>query len=539
MGFALIPNLARIPSGRVLADDTPTADEEEITVTTTHDIYLYIDPDSVAHMQIGFEISGSRAKDVNQFSLLVTDKPYTESNAKTLYYGVLDITPDQIQSGSTIYDNLPAGIYGLWDYDFITYIVAEVVTNDSGVVLKSTPTRVKPSSGYGTVALQVERVYDLRYGDYTGKRYQMDAIYEIWNDYVDRQFNDELDVVDLDLDRDGTLDVRWGGEWSFIYSVAGLDTSQYNGYIKRLDSCSVFGTIAFNEPECDLGGYNSVIFKLPECKPVINKVQPSDNGVLIRWNKVSGYSRFNVYRSTSSEGTYSYIGSVTDGSTKYVDTTAQSGTLYFYKVRPYTKCTDSEGRTRTIYATYSDPYPVHILGDTKLTAEPKSGVTMRLSWTAVSGAEYYEIYRATSENGTYSYVKSTTGTSTSDTGLKAGTRYYYMIRAVQNEDGTKNYSKYAGAVAVALATPTMESATFKSGKGVTLSWTKASGADRYNVYRYNTSTGKYDYVASVLGGTLTYTDASGRKGDYYKVRAYKRVDGVVYYGGWSNAKAGK
>ena len=219
---------------------------------------------------------------------------------------------------------------------------------------------------------------------------------------------------------------------------------------------------------------------------------------------------------------------------KYVDKTAQGGKTYYYQVRPYSK---SGGITTN--GDWSEAKKVTILPDTKLTAEPKSGVTMRLSWTEVSGAGSYEIYRATSASGPYTYVKATTGTSTSDTGLKAGTRYYYMIRAKKTVSGETSYSKYASSVAVALATPTLESATFKSGKGVTLTWTKASGADRYNVYKYNTSTGKYDYVASALGGTLTYTDPNGKKGDYYKVRAYKRVDGVVYYGGWSNAKAGK
>ncbi|MBO4927853.1 MAG: hypothetical protein J5379_06360 [Clostridiales bacterium] len=275
-------------------------------------------------------------------------------------------------------------------------------------------------------------------------------------------------------------------------------------------------------------------YELTIPKASITKAEPTDNGVQIKWGTVPFFSNFNVYRSDSKNGTYTYLASVTNGSYKYVDKTAQGGKTYYYKVRPYTK----SGGTTT-HGSWSDAKKVTVLQDTKLTAEPKSGVTMKLSWTAVSGAGSYEIYRSTSASGPYTYVKATTGTSTSDTGLKAGTRYYYMIRAKKTANGETSYSKYASAVAVALATPTMESATFKSGKGVTLTWTKASGADRYNVYKYNTSTGKYDYVASALGGTLTYTDPNGKKGDYYKVRAYKRVDGVVYYGGWSNAKAGK
>lgn len=280
--------------------------------------------------------------------------------------------------------------------------------------------------------------------------------------------------------------------------------------------------------------YASAPFELVMPKSSITKAEPSDTGVLVKWIKAEGFTNYNVYRSDSLNGTYSYLASVTGGSLKYTDITAKGGKTYYYKVRPYTKAYGT-----TMYGVWSAAKKVTVLSDTKLTAEPKSGVTIRLSWTAVSGAQSYEIYRATNAAGPYTYVKSTTGTSTSDTGLVASTRYYYMVRAKKTVNGETQYSKYASAVTVALATPTLDSATFKSGKGVTLSWSKASGADRYNVYKYNTSTGKYDYVASVLGGTLTYTDASGKKGDYYKVRAYKKYDGVVYYGGWSNAKAGK
>lgn len=278
--------------------------------------------------------------------------------------------------------------------------------------------------------------------------------------------------------------------------------------------------------------YAATPFEVTISKTQITKAEPNDCGVQLRWNKLSGFDGYNVYRSDSASGTYNYLASVTGGTVSYVDKTAESGKTYFYKVRPYVKSGGS-----TLYAGWSKAKKVVILSNTKLTATPKSGVTMSLSWTAVSGAQAYEIYRATSASGPYTYIKATTGTSTSDTGLTAGTRYYYMIRARKTVDGVNQYSKYASAVAVALATPTMESAQYTAGKGVKLTWTKASGADRYNVYRYNGST--YVYVASVLGGNLTYTDSNGKKGDYYKVRAYKKVGGVVYYGGWSNAKAGK
>lgn len=68
-----------------------------------------------------------------------------------------------------------------------------------------------------------------------------------------------------------------------------------------------------------------------------------------------------------------------------------------------------------------------------LTTAVQSATRINLSWTAVSGAVSYDIYRSSSESGTYSRIGSeptTTNTSYSDTGLTAGTAYYYKVSAI-------------------------------------------------------------------------------------------------------------
>ena len=472
---------------------------------------------------IPYKLSGSGMKNVTCISVVILDRYWSSyefgkpHSTNVLYYAPIDGNPSE--EGAATFTLPDSFSLSGWDNDYYVYILAEDVNG-----IRETDYTSSPSEVY----LSTEFEYDLSNGSIileTGKPVSMffEAMSDIANDGDMIVWH--IDAVDLD--KDGTIDLR------FVPSGDG------SIQLVREDSCSVFGAITFSNYSLSSRLGVTVTVKFPRCRPTITKAEPTDNGVQIRWKQVSGYSSYNVYRSDSLDGTYSYLASVTGGTLKYVDKTAASGKTYYYRVRPYFKGTDEYGNMRTIHGGWSAATKVTVLADTKLTAEPKSGVTMRLSWTAVSGATSYEIYRATAASGPYTYVKATTGTSTSDTGLTAGTRYYYMVRAKSTVDGETCYSKYSAAVAVALATPSMESASFKSGKGVTLTWTKASGADRYNVYRYNTSTGKYDYVASVLGGTLTYTDSSGKKGDYYKVRAYKRVDGVVYYGGWSNAKAGK
>ncbi len=55
--------------------------------------------------------------------------------------------------------------------------------------------------------------------------------------------------------------------------------------------------------------------------------------------------------------------------------------------------------------------------------------TARLSWTKVSGAKGYEVYRATSKNGTYKKVATTNRTSYQDKNLSSKKTYYYKVRA--------------------------------------------------------------------------------------------------------------
>lgn len=72
---------------------------------------------------------------------------------------------------------------------------------------------------------------------------------------------------------------------------------------------------------------------------------------------------------------------------------------------------------------------------TGLTATATSATTISLGWTAVSGATSYNIYRSTSEAGTFSRLGSEPTVSSgstvtySDTGLSASTQYFYKMSA--------------------------------------------------------------------------------------------------------------
>lgn len=52
-----------------------------------------------------------------------------------------------------------------------------------------------------------------------------------------------------------------------------------------------------------------------------------------------------------------------------------------------------------------------------------------------------EIYRASSKNGKYKKIKSTESTRYSSKKLKAGTKYYYKVRAYKVVDESRVYGR--------------------------------------------------------------------------------------------------
>lgn len=59
----------------------------------------------------------------------------------------------------------------------------------------------------------------------------------------------------------------------------------------------------------------------------------------------------------------------------------------------------------------------------------KSGKKAKVSWKKVDGAKKYTVYRATSKNGSYKKVGTTTGASYTDKTVKKGKKYFYKVVA--------------------------------------------------------------------------------------------------------------
>ena len=169
----------------------------------------------------------------------------------------------------------------------------------------------------------------------------------------------------------------------------------------------------------------------------------------------------------------------------------------------------------------------------------------KITWSKLSNADGYEIYRATSKTGTYKSVKSITNGSTvsyTDKSLTTGSTYYYKVRAYRTVDKKKVYSSYSS---IASAKPVLKTPSVKltsGSKKATIKWEKISGASGYEVYRATSKSGKYSKIKTITkNSTVSYVNSSLTKNKtyYYKVRAYRTVNGKKIYSSYSVAKSVK
>ncbi|MCD8149279.1 MAG: BspA family leucine-rich repeat surface protein, partial [Clostridiales bacterium] len=136
------------------------------------------------------------------------------------------------------------------------------------------------------------------------------------------------------------------------------------------------------------------------------------------------------------------------------------------------------------------------------------GSNVTVKWGKVTGAGGYYVYRSTSSGSGYSKVATITNGSTvswKDTASKAnGKTYYYKVYAY-NGSTKSAVSSYKS---IKYMKGTVSSLTNKSA-GITVKWSKVSGATGYYVYRKASGASSYTKVKTITSGsTVSYIDTA-------------------------------
>lgn len=176
-----------------------------------------------------------------------------------------------------------------------------------------------------------------------------------------------------------------------------------------------------------------------------------------------------------------------------------------------------------------------------LNATAVSYDSIRLAWKKQTGASGYVLYRKAG-NGKEVLYK-TLGpetTSFTDSGLDTGTLYSYRINlAATDKDGTTVEFPLSGAASAAtsLGIPTIR---IKAGKRKAMvRWDNVAGATGYEIYRSKKKSSGFKRVKTInKAGTKSFVNKKLKKKKkyYYKIRAFRTVNGMKIYSGYSVVK---
>lgn len=160
-----------------------------------------------------------------------------------------------------------------------------------------------------------------------------------------------------------------------------------------------------------------------------------------------------------------------------------------------------------------------------------------VSWSEVEGAEGYNIYLKKGASDTYTLVKQTSETSYRRANLVDGVKYYVKVVPYYTLNGeVVEGSDYKVDTVYTLKKVSSVKALKKSYSKVEVSWKNISGESGYQISRSTKKTGT-KIVSTYKTTSKDYKVLSNSRGlYYYKVRAYKVVDGIKIYGPWSTPK---
>lgn len=256
--------------------------------------------------------------------------------------------------------------------------------------------------------------------------------------------------------------------WGKVANATGYQIYRYNSKTSQFEKIKdIAGGDVITYTNTGLGGYEykyrvkavvtsygktvySPLSVTKAAKPKPNKVTGlkqstcTATSISLKWSKQSGVSGYQIVKCSSANGTYTTAKTLASNSESYINSNCKAGTNYYYKVRAYK--TNASGTK--IYGDYSAPVMMTTKpAATTVSLSKASNTSIKIAWTKTTGSKVYEVYMATSKNGTYTKIKtvqSGSALSFTKTGLTKGKTYYFKIRSYKtNASGAKIYSGWS------------------------------------------------------------------------------------------------
>jgi len=262
-----------------------------------------------------------------------------------------------------------------------------------------------------------------------------------------------------------------GGTWNTIDTLA-ANSRGYTDATTVVAHTYQYRVFAFNDTDQSANSNAVNIAVTPATPGGLTATSVSSSRIDLTWGDVSGESGYVIERSVNGT-TWSTVTTTTSDVTSYSDTGLVAGTKYFYRIRANSSVGASANAT-AVNATTRTTQPA-------LSVTVVSSAQINLSWTNVLGETGYRLERST-DNSTWSTlgIAGVNVVTYANTGLNAGTVYYYRVVAVDaggdSAAGTANGTTLVGM-------PSGVTATAVSTTEIDVSWANQVAETGYRVER--------------------------------------------------------
>ncbi|MEA2028317.1 MAG: RICIN domain-containing protein, partial [Campylobacterota bacterium] len=183
----------------------------------------------------------------------------------------------------------------------------------------------------------------------------------------------------------------------------------------------------------DQAGYSTEVNQSFEVVPIeldppeyIRASRTYTDRVETSWKAINGATKYYIYRCVTSDtvpdNNFTLVSISNDAN--YTDTDVDVHYRYFYKVKSYSV---SSGLSE--FSDYNKGYIILKAPTNVQAIDNIASDRIRVTWDSVEHANLYYIFRATSIDGSYSYLEHTSDSYHDDTSISSGVTYYYKVWA--------------------------------------------------------------------------------------------------------------
>lgn len=272
----------------------------------------------------------------------------------------------------------------------------------------------------------------------------------------------------------------------YTYTVRAIKGKRYSGY--------------------DETGIKAKYVSTPKIVEIKNYYSDS---IRIEWNKVNNIKKYVIYRKDSKKQDWIKVSETT--SLQYRDYDIVNGRKYTYIVKAIGENGGRSGYVKNVKIT-----ALKAPAEVKVNSTSKG---VRISWTKMTSGTGYRVYRKFKGDTQWDLVAKIKGngtTSYTDTHVKNGKTYIYMVRQVKGSTlGTYNPHGYT----IKHILPP-ELTAKHTPDGIVLSWEKAVTGNGYKVQRKASGDKEWKTISTITNiSKLKYTDKKpvyGKK-NYYRI----------------------